>query len=137
MFSDSSYFINYMDGVMSELKMSAKDRILKCIVAELCEAVRLDEDSCGIDISGGLYGDATSQFMRDTAWNIAKLSEQVDEARSSRQELIDKLTADNKRLREFLAEASQLRDGDMGEAADWLLDNTDDILEALAQTEEA
>lgn len=62
-----------------------------------------------------------------------EISESDDITSRLLQDVNSKLTAENKRLRELLKQVSKLRDCDMGEAADWLSYNTDDILEALSQ----
>lgn len=50
--------------------MSARGMIVQVLVSGLCEAVRKDEESEGIDISAGLLGPHTSEWIRGVADEI-------------------------------------------------------------------
>ena len=116
MFRDSSYFINYMDGVMSELN------VLK-LLDDAITAVRDTEYHTVEYVEDGCDGDATGVLYDDVEASVHEVAEDI-------QCKFDKLTEDNKRLREAL---------------EWAEDYTphsgnqelNPATKALAQTEEA
>jgi hypothetical protein len=59
--------------------MAELDMLVTTLATELCDAYRADEQITGIDISAGLYGTCTNEWIRDVANTIMILQNRIKE----------------------------------------------------------